>query len=377
MKPLLILLHAVVFSPALNAQTYNVDVPNPFRTPDYLAMTLQRDQCGFSSKFWAEFERAGFNVVNHQQAARFMEPPAVKADKRDVLVDIYQLLTNALKVDPTILPMKEKKLVRYLMESGINQSVNEGIREGVKQSVFVALPGKKIALNPDAEAPERPLFVEGPWTPPQVYTFSFNYTYRNSIRCGSTATQLIAAINDQETGENMCSVRFDQPSLAGRCPSDIVYELVRRIKNGAHYELDVNLGPSPKAATTIATVGESGFDCKRMSSKEWVERLGAELLAQYTLVDRQEMGHLIEEQTNNMAEEAFQDSDLIEAGKLLGADAMLFGTLGCRSNKTIADVKLVSTSTGAALWTAHGENADPNTMAKYVLHELSAIDKQP
>jgi len=59
------------------------------------------------------------------------------------------------------------------------------------------------------------------------------------------------------------------------------------------------------------------------------------------------------------------------------AEAMLFGTLGCRSNKTIADVKLVSTSTGAALWTAHGENADPSTMAKYVLHELRALDKQP
>lgn len=377
MKSGLILICAVVLGPAICAQTYRVDIPNPFRTPDYLAMNLQGDQCGFASKFWSEFDRAGFNVVTHQQATRFLKPPAVEADERDVLVDIHNLLTNALKVDPTILPMKEKKLVRYLRESGIHEAVQEGIREGVKQSVFVALPGKKIALNPDAEAPQRPVSKEGPWTPPQVYTFSFNYTYRTSMRCGSTATELRAAINDQETGETMCSVRFDQPSLAGRCPSDIAYELVQRIKNGAHYELDVNLGPAPMAAKTIAAVGESGFDCQRMSSEQWVERLGAELLSQYTLVDRQEVDHLIEEQTKNMAEGAFEDSNLIEAGKLLGAEAMLFGTLGCRSNKTIADVKLVSTSTGAALWTAHGENADPNTMAKYVLHELRALDKQP
>jgi hypothetical protein len=77
-------------------------------------MNLQGDQCGFASKFWSEFERAGFNVVTHQQAARFMEPPAIQTDERDVLVDIHQLLTNALKVDPTILPMKEKKLLRCI-----------------------------------------------------------------------------------------------------------------------------------------------------------------------------------------------------------------------------------------------------------------------
>ena len=38
MKPMLILICAVVFASAMGAQTYRVDVPNPFRTPDYLAM---------------------------------------------------------------------------------------------------------------------------------------------------------------------------------------------------------------------------------------------------------------------------------------------------------------------------------------------------
>ena len=107
-----------------------------------------------------------------------------------------------------------------------------------------------------------------------------------------------------------------------------------------------------------------------------MERLGAELMAQYTLLDREKLEHLVEEQRRDMANVTFADSELIEAGKLLGAEAMLFGEISCRSGKTIADVKLISTSTGAALWTAHGENASSATMAEYVLHELNALSQE-
>ena len=98
------------------------------------------------------------------------------------------------------------------------------------------------------------------------------------------------------------------------------------------------------------------------------------MMSRYTLVDRVEMDHLMQEQRQDMANVTFADSDFIEAGKMLGAEAMLFGDVECRLGKTIADVKLISTSTGAALWTAHGENASPAKMAEYVLHELSALE---
>lgn len=355
-------------------QSYRVEVPEPFRTPEYLAMDPSPDQCGFTSRFWSELERAGYTMVTNAQADGLRIQPQVEVSDQEVLVEVYRILNTALKVDPTILPMKRNQLVRYLRESGLREGTDGALQEGIRQGVFVSLPGKMMALNPDALAPEMPEQTEAPWTPPQIYRFSFNYTYRQSMRCGSTATELRAAINDVETGVTMCSMRFEQPQLAGRCPSDIVHELVRRLKNAAHYDLDVNLGLSPLSASTVVAVGEGIGDCERTSGESWTQRLGAELMSRYTLVDRGEMDHLLQEQRQDMANGAFADSDFIEAGKMLGADAMLFGEVQCRLGKTIADVKLISTSTGAALWTAHGENASPAKMAEYVLHELNAVE---
>lgn len=193
------------------------------------------------------------------------------------------------------------------------------------------------------------------------------------MRCGATATELRGAFNDWETGQTMCSMRFEQPQLAGRCPSDIAHEMVRRLKNAAHYDVDVNLGFNPLTANTILVIGKGTGDCERTSGESWSQRLGAELMSRYTLVDRGELDHLIEEQRLDMADGAFADSDVIEAGKMLGAEAMLFGEVQCRVGKTIADAKLISTSTGAALWTAHSENASAAKMAEYILHEINAL----
>ena len=371
--PILLLMYLTGVQVALG-QSYRVEVPEPFRTPDYLAMDPSPDQCGFTSRFWSELERAGYTMVTNAQAEGLRIEPQAEVSDQEVLVEAYRILNTALKVDPTILPMKRNQLVRYLRESGLREGTDGGLQEGIRQGVFVSLPGKMLAQNPDALAPEMPEQTEAPWTPPQIYRFSFNYTYRQSMRCGSTATELRAAINDVETGVTMCSMRFEQPQLAGRCPSDIVHELVRRLKNAAHYDLDVNLGLSPLSASTVVAIGEGAGDCERTSGESWTQRLGAELMSRYTLVDRGEMDHLLQEQRQDMANEAFADSDFIEAGKMLGADAMLFGEVQCRLGKTIADVKLISTSTGAALWTAHGENASPAKMAEYVLHELNAVD---
>lgn len=357
-------------------QSYRVDVPEPFRKPEYLAIGQSGDICGFAAKFWGELERAGYTVVTDAQAAQLRTPPKVKVNEQEVLVAVHQMLTTALKVDASILPMQRRKLLRYLKESGVTKGADLAIQEGIRQGVFVALPGKMVALNTDALAPSLPESTEAPWTPPQIYRFTFNYTYRQSMRCGNTASELRAAINDWETGNTMCSMRFEQPQLAGRCPADIAHGLIEKLKGAAHYDLDVNLGRAPLSASTILAMGEGNGDCERRSGASWMERMGAELMAQYTLLDREKLEHLVEEQRRDMANVTFADSELIEAGKLLGAEAMLFGQITCRSGKTIADVKLISTSTGAALWTAHGENAPPATMAEYVLHELNALSQE-
>ena len=376
MRTLAFVLILLGASQGLMGQSYYVDVPEPFRTPEFLSIGRSGDICGFASQFWGELERAGYNVVTDAQAAQLRMPPKVEVNEQVVLVEVYRILSTAIKVDPSILPMQRRKLLRYLVDSGVTDGTDLAVQEGIRQGVFVSLPDKMVALNPEAVAPSMPETTDAPWTPPQVYKFTFNYTYRDSYRCGRTATELRAAINDLETGETLCSMRFEQPQLAGRCPADIAHGLIQRLKGAAHYDLDVNLGRAPLSASTILTIGEGSGDCERRSGASWMERLGAELMTQYTLVDREQVDQLIKEQKQDLADETFADSELIEAGKLLGAEAMLFGEVQCRAGKTIADVKLISTTSGAALWTAHGENASPAAMAEYVLHELNALSQE-
>ena len=158
-----------------------MDVPEPFRKPEYLAMGRSGDICGFAGKFWGELERAGYTVVTDAQAAQLRTPPKVKVNEQTVLVEAYRILTTALKVDPTILPLQRRKLVRYLKESGVTEGADMAVQEGIRQGVFIGLPGKMVTLNPDAMAPSSPESTDAPWTPPQIYRFTFNYTHRGII----------------------------------------------------------------------------------------------------------------------------------------------------------------------------------------------------
>jgi hypothetical protein len=48
----------------------------------------------------------------------------------------------------------------------------------------------------------------------------------------------------------------------------------------------------------------------------------------------------------------------VEAGRLVGAEGLVFVKAGCASGKDVVDVKMTDTTLGTMSWSMHGENAD-------------------
>ena len=309
------LLVGIVFSNSLQAQTYSVDVPEPFPSPDYMVVkTLGGDILGLNSVFWGDLERAGYDVVNSIYANAMLRPPKISTpiDGKEVIVDIFRILQNLHSVDPSFLPMKRSAMLSHMKVFGINrQEAKAGIAEGLEMGVLTLLPrkpgilgkitmsGPSITLTPNAVAPNAPVEEEEPlWEPPTVYVFDFNYTYRSSIRCGHTAIELSASVRNSETQKVLATMRFTQPKLAGRCPREIAAELIQRMRKAAQYDLDVNLGASTSDVKAIATVSDGGGGCKGKRPSAWSKRIASELISLYTVVDRDEFEHLLDEQKN-------------------------------------------------------------------------------
>jgi hypothetical protein len=143
----------------------------------------------------------------------------------------------------------------------------------------------------------------------------------------------------------------------------------------AQYDLDVNLGISTSDVKAIATVSDGSGGCKGKRPSTWSKRIASELISLYTVVDRDEFDHLLDEQRKDLEGSVVEDSDLIEAGQLLGADAIMFVEVGCNASKnSIADVKLIRTTTGEIFWSAHGENASPEIIGKGILEALESAE---
>ena len=63
-------------------------------------------------------------------------------------------------------------------------------------------------------------------------------------------------------------------------------------------------------------------------------------------------------------EVTFDASALVEAGRLVGAEGLVFVKAGCAAGRDVVDVKLTDTILGTVCWSMHGENADASILVK-------------
>ena len=72
---------------------------------------------------------------------------------------------------------------------------------------------------------------------------------------------------------------------------------------------------------------------------------------------------LLEEQRTSL-EVTFDARELVEAGRLVGAEGLVFVKAGCAAGRDVVDVKMTDTTLGTMCWSMHAENADASIMVQ-------------
>jgi hypothetical protein len=67
----------------------------------------------------------------------------------------------------------------------------------------------------------------------------------------------------------------------------------------------------------------------------------------------------------------FEDSDYIEAGRLTGAEGIVFVEANCMNKHTEIDISLSDTRSGSIQWSVHSENLDPHEIADRLIESMA------
>lgn len=355
--------------------TYDVDVKRPFAMPDFVAMDLGADRIGMTQLFAGELQRAGFKVTSVAQAQKLMSPASRGPKHADTAFELYQLMDNIRQVDPASLPMKTRQLKKLARKSGVGSgylfNILEGMEEAIRQGALVMLPGNRISIAPGS-APPVVAEEEEEWVAPVAYGFTFNYVYRYSLTCGETCSEVYASLNDLNSGELLASLRFEQPRISAACKNEIVHKLIEELTRKGTVRVNVQVVADARPIKTVAVIDEGGEDCHRKSGETWAAEIATALLGSYTVVDRSNVDALLNEQRTSM-EVTFDASEFVEAGRLVGAEGLVFVKAGCASGRDVVDVKMTDTTLGTLCWSMHGENTD----ARILVERLKSAQQTP
>ena len=111
--------------------------------------------------------------------------------------------------------------------------------------------------------------------------------------------------------------------------------------------------PWTKERVEVFVVALSGMDCNGMMSSEFSQLLEPRLLMHMNVLEREHLNRIFEEQKLGMTG-ALKESEVIEAGKLSGAEAIVICQADCISGKSMLRCKLVNCESGQQWWNATG-----------------------
>ena len=164
-------------------------------------------------------------------------------------------------------------------------------------------------------------------------------------------------------GTQLASIRFEQPALSSMCKQEIINKSISKLMSKNHHEFKFQKSPNYIDLKSIAILGKDGQDCRGKTSQDLANDFSSGILQLYNVVDRSNLDIFIEEQRNSMSG-LFEDSDYIEAGRLAGAEGIVFVSATCINKHTEIDITLSDTSSGSIQWSIHSENIDPHDLAK-------------
>ena len=366
---LLIAVFVCLLSCSVFGQQFIVDVNEKFSMPEYLAIDQTGDLLNLTGILNDNFKRQGFTVVNPNWARHQLQKPKKKINPQEIALEVFRVLERSSAVDPSLNTIKRNKLINLARSAGVGSGLNEGINECVRQGSFVVLPKNIIAMSSSRQAPLVDVNIEKEWKAPIIYSFEFNYIYRDSFSCGKTISEFYASINDMSDGRKLGSMKFEQPTLSSMCKQEILNMCIRKLMAKNHHEFKFQISPNYIDLKSIAIIGKSGADCKGKKAASLANDFSSSILKIYNIVDRENLDVFFEEQHNSMSG-LFEESDYIDAGRLAGAEGIVFVTATCINKHTEIDVSLSDTTTGSIQWSVHSENIGPHDIAERLIQSI-------
>ena len=362
-----------------NSQTYSIHGEEGYTKPDFFIFsTMSSDPAGVYSHFLSAFQRAGFNVVNPDWAQQ-----QINSEKSTIRLARYMTSQEG-----EISEEELKDALRAIgqlagWKSAMNALVASGLVVEREQTIEGKRRNKRISLYSWSSGKEVP---KETWSDPNtLHIISFNYTYRESLSCGTTLSEIHGTIRDisGELNEQIIDFDFSQPRLASSCPKSIANEIVRRITKDMREEVVSQRTTAPSEVSfnikgdndeisqvqTILTIAKPGTDCNGLDGTHFEDELALGLLETYDVIDRSVTNHIIEEHKLNM-DGLFRDSDFIEAGQFAGAEALVTIQPTCLSNKNVLKVKMISINSSLLLWSAILKNSDRSITTDEVLEAI-------
>lgn len=122
--------------------------------------------------------------------------------------------------------------------------------------------------------------------------------------------------------------------------------------------------------------GESeGCSGGQLTSESVVTIAEMQLGQVYTILERQYLDRVLEEQRLGMSGLVFQNS-AVDAGRLQGSQGVVFCSVGCIQSREVINLKLVDCQEGVQQWNASGVNADIFKLLSTILDELDNAPAQ-
>ena len=364
------LLFLVLLSAGANAQ-YTVTGVEGYPMPQHLVITnASSDYLNARGRFMTELERNGFHVITEQQWEQMWRSEQVAVRTAEVL---HAAGPDGLSEDE----LKDRLQARSVSWSLHGQrQVTQFVARGHVRTWVVETPRTQFftkktnhyAWEADAPLPEATLDA-----PNTFHFLSFNYTYRESVTCSSTFSEIHGSINEVSGGANRPLIQFDfkQPLLGSACPSTIVPELARRMKpdpaaQPQPADIDVQLKAGPDGLSGIGTlmiVPQPGTDCQGVQSSDAVDLFALELIQHFDIVDRSVQSLIFEEQQLAVTG-LIREADLVEAGAHAGAQGILTVQGSCLAGRAFWKAKLISVETSVLVLSAIGQDASPQAVAE-------------
>ncbi len=270
--------------PAANSQTYNVTGADGYVKPKYLIVSSSGDLLGIGGKLQTEFQRAGFEVVsagwangviqrdqNRTKVAQLMADVGTRLKESDLRSQLQKIQLNWFN--------SAKPILEELISEGLVVVIEE--KEELR---FRTVTHKFYEWSEGAEIPIPVLDAADTF-----HRLSFNYTYRESMMCGKTMSEIHGSLNEVSGGGNaqLVSFQFRQPQLSSRCPNVIVPALVGKITRGAikadaeiravePTEIDFELVSDSVALSSVRTVmlvPKMGEDCHGIAAENISDQL--------------------------------------------------------------------------------------------------------